>query len=80
MRPQRILYHYKAADPNLWVVTPLGAKWPFHRSHLSDIRYLHYNSLQQNYSYEVVTKITLWLRVTTTRGAVLKGYTQHQEV
>lgn len=22
---------------NMWVSTPLGAKWPFHRDHISDI-------------------------------------------
>lgn len=54
---------------------PLGTS--FHRGCLkllenTDIYITIQN--QQNYSYEGTTKVTLWVGVTTARGAVLKGH------
>jgi hypothetical protein len=44
------------------------------KSDILYIRYLHYDSSQmQNYSYEVATKVILWLGVSTTWRNVLKG-------
>lgn len=41
--------HHDVVVFNLWVVTSLGVKWPFHRALISDILhiiYLHYESKQ----------------------------------
>jgi hypothetical protein len=56
--------------PNLWVTTLLaGVEQPLSQGSPKIItnRFLDHNSKQyQNYSYEIVTKIMLWLGVTTT--------------
>lgn len=56
----------RTVDFNLWDVTALGVEWPFHRRHISDILHISmsiaiHNSSKMNYSYEIATKIILWL-------------------
>ena len=62
---------------NLWVMTPLGIKQSFNRGYLrlsenTDI-YIMIPGNSKNYSFEIATKIILWLGVTTTWGTVLDG-------
>jgi hypothetical protein len=59
-----------------WFSTPLKIEHPFHRGPLrplenTDTYIMIYNS-GKNYSYEVVTKITLWLGSAHHKKTVLK--------
>ena len=64
----------KAVVLNLWIMTPFGIKQPIHRSHLrslenTDIYIMVHNS--SKISYEIATKIILWLVLTITWDSVL---------
>jgi hypothetical protein len=65
-------HHYNMSSKTFqqqWFLA--GGSWTPPRSHILHIRYLHYDSQQQqNYSYDVSTKVILWLRVITFRAAL----------
>jgi hypothetical protein len=51
----------------LWIKSLLGVEaFTGSPKAIRKHRYLHYDSQQQNYSYEVATKLHLWLGITTT--------------
>jgi hypothetical protein len=70
------LWGFRTVVLNLWGKIPLQGGTTLHRGRISYPAYQIYTLrliMEANYSYEKAMKIIIWLRVTTTCGAVLHG-------